>query len=57
MFYVFQFEDATWRIDRLTSGNLLPVAGEARRVYDAVYRDRAAAFAGLARLTALARET
>lgn len=53
MFYVFQFEDATWRISPFTSARLFPVSGEARRLEQGIYHTRANAYEALARLQAL----
>jgi hypothetical protein len=56
MFYCFQFEDATWRLSRLTGSRLYPTSGEARKLIDGVYHTRADGYRALERLRQLTKE-
>lgn len=52
--YVFQFCDGTWRLARMTNTAFpLPVKGEARVLFEAVYKNEASAYIGKEAVRAL----
>lgn len=56
MFYCFQFEDAIYRLSRLTGSSLCPASGEARKLINGVYRTRDDGYRALERLRQLVKE-